>query len=105
MSARKPPAARMTSPPRRQVPSGGSGWPKSLEGWLADADKLHPRQIGLSLDRVASVAERMRLRLEMPITTVTGTNGNGSACAILEAMLRAAGWCQRARYGDGGVGK
>jgi len=34
----------------------------------------------------------MRLRLDCPVVTVTGTNGKGSTCAMLEAVLRRAGY-------------
>jgi dihydrofolate synthase / folylpolyglutamate synthase len=34
----------------------------------------------------------MRLTLDCPVVTVTGTNGKGSTCAMLEAVLRRAGY-------------
>jgi dihydrofolate synthase/folylpolyglutamate synthase len=45
----------------------------------------------MGLDRVADVRSRMAATLACPVVTVTGTNGKGSTCALLEAMLHAAG--------------
>ena len=45
----------------------------------------------MGLDRVAAVRGRMDARFSCPVVTVTGTNGKGSTCALLEAMLIAAG--------------
>src|SRR6185436_18184909 len=44
------------------------------------------------LDRVKAVLERMKLQVKGPVITVGGTNGKGSTCALLEAVLRAAGY-------------
>jgi dihydrofolate synthase/folylpolyglutamate synthase len=66
--------------------------PRDLAGWLAYLETLHPNPIALGLDRVRSVFERMRPTLDMPVVTVTGTNGKGSTCAMLDAMLRSAGY-------------
>ena len=65
--------------------------PKTLEGWLAYLETLHPRAIALGLERVALVHSRMGASLACPVVTVTGTNGKGSTCAILEAVYRCAG--------------
>jgi dihydrofolate synthase/folylpolyglutamate synthase len=65
---------------------------KTLEEWLAHCGELHPKGIDLGLDRVRAVAERMGLALQCPVFTVAGTNGKGSTCAMLEAMLQAAGY-------------
>ncbi|MDR0457407.1 MAG: bifunctional tetrahydrofolate synthase/dihydrofolate synthase [Burkholderiaceae bacterium] len=66
--------------------------PQTLEQWLAHAERLHPKAIDLTLDRVRAVAARMALRLSCPVFTVAGTNGKGSTCALLEAMLTHAGY-------------
>jgi dihydrofolate synthase/folylpolyglutamate synthase len=34
----------------------------------------------------------MQIRLQCPVITVGGTNGKGSTCALLESILRAAGY-------------
>ncbi len=65
---------------------------KTLSEWLAHAEQLHPTSIDMGLDRVRAVADRMQLRLSCPVFTVAGTNGKGSTCAMLEAILLAAGY-------------
>ncbi|MBQ6656416.1 MAG: bifunctional folylpolyglutamate synthase/dihydrofolate synthase, partial [Ottowia sp.] len=67
--------------------------PHTLDGWLQLVEQRSPeRVIDLGLERVRAVAARMGLRVAVPVFTVEGTNGKGSVCALLEAMLRAAGW-------------
>jgi len=65
---------------------------KTLADWLAYCEQLHPTAIELGLDRVRTVAQRMKLRFDCPVFTVAGTNGKGSTCAMLEAILLQAGW-------------
>ena len=64
--------------------------PKTLEGWLAYLETLHPRAIAMGLERVALVHSRMDAALACPVVTVTGTNGKGSTCAMLESIFRCA---------------
>ena len=65
----------------------------SLSGWLDWQETLHPEKIDLRLDRVAAVGERMALlQPAHTVITVAGTNGKGSSVALLDAILRAAGY-------------
>lgn len=67
------------------------GW--SLERWLEWQQGLHPLAMELGLDRVRRVAERLQVLRPAPLVlTVGGTNGKGSVVAMLDAMLRAAGY-------------
>ena len=66
--------------------------PSTLDEWLAHCERLHPTSIDMTLQRVASVRERMGLRFDAPVITVAGTNGKGSSCAMLESIARHAGW-------------
>jgi len=63
-----------------------------LDAWLQRIERLHHRTIEMGLARVRPVAEQLALRLECPSVVVAGTNGKGSTCAMLDAMLRAAGY-------------
>ena len=66
--------------------------PADLAGWLAYLETLHPKAIAMGLDRVRAVLARLDVVIGAPVVTVTGTNGKGSTAAMLEAMLRAAGY-------------
>ncbi|MHB1231720.1 MAG: bifunctional tetrahydrofolate synthase/dihydrofolate synthase [Burkholderiales bacterium] len=66
--------------------------PHSLDAWLAHLERLHPKTIELGLDRVCAVQGKLDLFPACPIITVGGTNGKGSTCAMLEAILLAAGY-------------
>src|SRR5882672_7864937 len=65
---------------------------ETLADWLAHCEQLHAKNIDLGLDRVRVVAERLGLRFDCPVITVAGTNGKGSTCAMLESILRHAGY-------------
>jgi dihydrofolate synthase / folylpolyglutamate synthase len=64
----------------------------TLDDWLAYCEQLHPKAIDMGLERVKAVANRMALTLSCPVITVAGTNGKGSTCAMLESILRQAGY-------------
>jgi len=66
--------------------------PRDLAGWLTYIEQQHPQSIALGLERVARVRDAMGLAISVPIITVAGTNGKGSTCAMLEAILSAAGY-------------
>ena len=65
---------------------------RTLDDWLEYIGRQHPQSIAMGLDRVAAVMQRMKLRVPHPVITVGGTNGKGSTCAMLESILRAAGY-------------
>ena len=70
-------------------PDAGS----ELEDWLDWLFHQHPKKIELGLERVGEVWGRLGpMRLHCPVITVAGTNGKGSCVAILDAILRAAGY-------------
>lgn len=77
--------------------------PDTLDAWLAYVENLHHRPIDMGLDRVRAVAGRLNLQGTAPEgarrIVVGGTNGKGSTCAMLDAILRAAGY-RVGRYGS-----
>lgn len=66
--------------------------PQNLDAWLTYLESLHPKTIALGLERVAQVKQQLALQVTFPVIIVAGTNGKGSVCAMLEAMLHAAGY-------------
>ena len=65
---------------------------RSLPEWLEFIERQHPASIALGLERVAEVFARLDSAISFPVITVGGTNGKGSTCAMLESILRAAGY-------------
>ena len=66
-----------------------------MRRWLAQLEALHPlgaAGIELGLARVQAVRARLGQAQTIPVITVAGTNGKGSTCALLESVLRAAGY-------------
>jgi dihydrofolate synthase/folylpolyglutamate synthase len=53
---------------------------------------MHPKTMDLSLERTVQVARALGIHFEVPVITVAGTNGKGSTCAMLESILRHAGY-------------
>ena len=64
----------------------------TLDEWLAHCERLHPKTIDLTLDRVSAVRDRLGLRFDAVVVSVAGTNGKGSSCAMLEAIALQAGY-------------
>ena len=65
---------------------------RTLADWLAHCERLHPKTIDMTLDRVRQVRDRLALHFEVPVITVAGTNGKGSTCAMLESIALQAGY-------------
>jgi dihydrofolate synthase/folylpolyglutamate synthase len=66
--------------------------PATLAAWLDFLETLHPKSIAMGLDRVRAVHARLAAEIRGPVVTVAGTNGKGSTCALLDAILRCAGY-------------
>ncbi len=66
--------------------------PVTLSEWLQHLESLHPKVIQLGLDRVLSVKKALGVTQRVPLFVVGGTNGKGSTCAMLERILRCAGY-------------
>ena len=64
----------------------------TLHQWLAHIERQHAQPIALGLDRVRAVSRRLGQRQACPVILVGGTNGKGSTCAMLERILRCAGY-------------
>ena len=65
---------------------------RSLQEWLAFIERQHPQAIALGLERVLEVLKLLKIHFSCPVIAVGGTNGKGSTCAMLESILRAAGY-------------
>ena len=64
----------------------------TLDDWLAHCERLHPKEIDMTLARVNTLRERLGLKFEAPVVMVAGTNGKGSTCAMLESIALRAGY-------------
>jgi dihydrofolate synthase/folylpolyglutamate synthase len=64
----------------------------TLDAWLAHLESAHPVGIDMGLARIGKVKDALGLAFNCPVITVGGTNGKGSTCAMLESILRAAGY-------------
>ena len=65
---------------------------RTLDEWLAHAEKVHPRSIVMGLERVQLVGARMGLLpWTIPSIIVAGTNGKGSVTVGCEQLLLAHG--------------
>ena len=64
----------------------------NLDDWLAHCERLHPKTIDMTLDRVIALRDTLGLKFEPPVIMVAGTNGKGSTCAMLESIALQAGY-------------
>jgi dihydrofolate synthase / folylpolyglutamate synthase len=66
----------------------------SLPEWLKWQENLHFTAVDPGLERVGQVWQRLSNIEKLPFTviTVAGTNGKGSSVAMLDSILRAAGY-------------
>ncbi|UXH80243.1 bifunctional tetrahydrofolate synthase/dihydrofolate synthase [Roseateles amylovorans] len=67
---------------------------QALDAWLAHCERLHPKEIDMTLARVAKVRDALGLTFgeHTPVVMVAGTNGKGSTCAMLESIALQAGY-------------
>lgn len=67
---------------------------KTLPEWLAWQENLHFTEVDPGLDRVGQVWQQLAGDTSLPfkVITVAGTNGKGSSVALLDSILRAAGY-------------
>ena len=63
-----------------------------LSDWLTWLETLSPKEIDLGLERVRSVLQRLSIETPAKVLLIAGTNGKGSSVAMVEALLRAAGY-------------
>jgi dihydrofolate synthase / folylpolyglutamate synthase len=65
---------------------------RSLAEWLAYQERVHPRAMEFTLERIRTVLARLGVGAPRAhVLTVGGTNGKGSVSAVLDAVLRAGG--------------
>jgi dihydrofolate synthase / folylpolyglutamate synthase len=81
-----------TEPSPQNRPTQAPSAPATLTQWLAYLEGLHPKTIEMGLERIRSVAVKLKLDSTAVKYVVAGTNGKGSTCAMLEAILLASGW-------------
>ena len=67
---------------------------QTLPEWLAWQEKLHFTEVDPGLERVRQVWQQLKGKATLPfkVITVAGTNGEGSSVAMLDSILRAAGY-------------
>lgn len=66
----------------------------NLSDWLRWQEQLHFTEVDPGLDRISQVWQRLNgvTQLAYPVVTIAGTNGKGSSVAMLDAILRSAGY-------------
>lgn len=68
------------------------GQQAGLNEWLDYIGKINEKPMDLGLERMKDMIARMGIEFICPVFTVAGTNGKGSTCALLESVLRYAGY-------------
>lgn len=63
-----------------------------LAEWLEYISKVNVKPMELGLERMKTMIARMGIDLACPVITVAGTNGKGSTCAMIDSILRYAGY-------------
>lgn len=81
------------SPRSGLSPSDPASGAARVAAALERLERLHPRKIDLSLDRVYRLLDALGAphRALAPVVHIAGTNGKGSTLAILRAVLESAG--------------
>ena len=65
----------------------------NLHDWLCWQETLHPTEIELGLERIATVFKRLHTTaFSDPVITIAGTNGKGSSLRMLESIYLADGY-------------
>ncbi|MBB2485654.1 bifunctional tetrahydrofolate synthase/dihydrofolate synthase [Mitsuaria sp. WAJ17] len=82
----------MTTAPTAPQSPPASAAQQRLDDWLAHCERLHPKEIDMTLARVNALRDRLGLRFQVPVVMVAGTNGKGSTCAMLESIALQAGY-------------
>ncbi|MBQ4831864.1 bifunctional tetrahydrofolate synthase/dihydrofolate synthase [Pseudoalteromonas sp. MMG010] len=73
----------------QNIPSQSS----SLDDWLCYLERVHPANIAMGLERVATVAQQVGLlNTSSKILLIGGTNGKGTTARCLETLLLAQGY-------------
>lgn len=66
---------------------------RTLQEWLSWIERCHPSEIELGLERLTQVYQRLALDLSASRKVIIGgTNGKGSTVALLDQVLRDAGY-------------
>ena len=90
------PTSTPTSAPDLSIPAlaPGGNAQQVLDAWLSRCERLHPKEIDMTLARVAEMRRRLGLEFgpDTPVVMVAGTNGKGSTCAMLESIALQAGY-------------
>ncbi len=72
--------------------NGYNGGTTSLDAWLEYVSRLQWQSVGMGLERMTEMVDRLALRRPAQhVITVAGTNGKGTTCHALERLLLGSG--------------